>query len=96
MLRITVQDGPDQVRVKLQGNLVGPWVAELEDAWRIAQPARAGRSVSLDLTAVGYVDSTGKYLLALLRCRGAHVMACGTVMTDLVRTIAEDWPLREG
>ncbi len=95
MLRITVHEEPDQVRLKLEGNLAGPWVAELEDAWRAAQPGLAGRSLSVDVAAVGYVDSAGKYLLALLRRSGAHVMASGTVMTELVRTIAEDWPLRE-
>jgi ABC-type transporter Mla MlaB component len=94
MLRITVHDEPDKVRLKLEGNLVGPWVAELEEAWRAAQLTLAGRALSLDVTAVGHVDSAGKYLLALLRGRGADVTASGTVMTDLVRTIAEDWPLR--
>jgi hypothetical protein len=92
MLRITVQEVPEQVRLKLEGNLAGPWVAELEDAWRAAQPVRTGRSVLLDLTAVGYVDDAGKYLLALLRCSGAKVMASGTVMTELLRALAEDWP----
>jgi hypothetical protein len=95
MLRITVQDGPDQVRLKLEGNLVGPWVAELEEAWRAARRQLAGRSVFLDVTAVGYVDDAGKYLLALLRGSGTHVMASGTAMTDLVQTITNDWPLRE-
>jgi ABC-type transporter Mla MlaB component len=94
MLRITVHDEPDKVRLKLEGNLVGPWVAELEETWRAAQLTLAGRALSLDVTAVGHVDSAGKYLLALLRGRGADVTASGTVMTDLVRTIAEDWPLR--
>ncbi len=95
MLRITVQDEPDRVRLKLEGNLAGPWVAELEDAWRAAQPALAGRPVSLDMTAVGYVDSAGKYLLALLRRSGVHVVASGMVMAELVRTISEDWPCSE-
>ena len=91
MLRITVKDGPDTVSLKLEGNLTGPWVAELEDAWRAIHPALTGRSLSLDLTAVGSVDNAGKYLLALLYCNGARVLASGTVMTELVRTIREDW-----
>ena len=95
MLRITVQDEPDQVRLKLEGNLAGLWVAEVEDAWRAAQPALAGRSVSLDVTAVECVDSAGKYLLALLRQRGVHVMASGMVMTEILRTISDDWPCSE-
>jgi hypothetical protein len=93
MLRITVQDGPEQVRFKLEGNLAGPWVAELEEAWRAAQATLTGRALCLDLTGVGYVDRAGEYLLALLRCRGVHVVASGTVMTEIVRALAEDWPL---
>jgi ABC-type transporter Mla MlaB component len=94
MLKITVHAAADNVRLELEGNLVGPWVAELEEAWRAAQPTLAGRSLSLDVTAVGHVDSAGKYLLALLRGSGAELLASGMVMTDLVRTIADDWPLR--
>ena len=93
MLRITVQDGHDQIRLKLEGKLAGPWVAELEEAWRAARRELAGRSVALDVTAVRYVDDAGKYLLALLRGSGTRVIASGTAMTELVQTIANDWPL---
>ena len=54
-----------------------------------------GRSLCVDLTAVDHVDEAGKYLLALLSRDGAQVMAAGTAMTELVRTIAEDWPPSE-
>jgi anti-anti-sigma regulatory factor len=92
VLRITVKQGPNQVRLKLEGNLTGTWVSELEDSWRTAHSSLAGRSLSVDLTAVEHVDGAGKYLLALLRERGAQLVASGTVMTELVQTIAGDWP----
>ena len=91
MLRITVQDGRNQIGLQLEGNLAGPWVAELEETWRAVRRELAGRLVSLDVTAVGYVDEVGKYLLALLRGSGTRVMASGTAMTDLVRRIENDW-----
>ena len=53
------------------------------------------RRLYLDLTAVGHVDRAGKYLLALLRCSGTDLIASGTLMTELVRTIAGDWPVKE-
>jgi hypothetical protein len=37
MLRITVQRSPTQVRLKLEGNLAGAWVTELEECWRSAK-----------------------------------------------------------
>ncbi len=95
MLRIVVAELPGQVTLKLEGSLAGPWVVELEHAWRAARPKLAGRSLGVDLTAVDYVDEAGKYLLALLSRDRAQVTAAGTAMTELVRTIAEDWPLRE-
>ncbi len=95
MLRIVSGDGPGQVTLKLEGSLAGPWVAELEHAWRAARPGLNGRSLCVDLTAVDYVDEAGKYLLALLSQTGAHLTAAGTAMTELVHRIAEDWPLRE-
>jgi len=94
MLKITVQDEPEHVRLQLEGNLAGPWVGDLEEAWRAAQSTLNGRSLSLDVTAVGFVDPAGRYLLALLRCRGSRLIASGTVMTEFVLTLEEDWSPR--
>ena len=93
MLKITVQGEPDQVTFKLEGNLDGIWVTELEDSWRAAKSTFGGRSFRLDLTAVDRVDSAGNYLLALLRRSGMELIASGVAMTELVRSIATDWPL---
>jgi len=93
MLRITVQDEPDQVTLKLEGNLGGIWVTELEESWRAATSEFAGRSLRLDLTAVDRVDSAGNYLLALLHRSGVQLIASGTAMSERVRDIARDWPL---
>ena len=91
MLRITVRDEPDHVGLKLEGNLTGTWVAELEDSWRATRRTLAGRALRLDLTAVQRVDRAGTYLLALLRRNGVQLIASGTVMTELVHSIAADW-----
>jgi hypothetical protein len=93
MLRITVQPEPDRIRLKLEGDLAGTWVSELEDSWRATYSIRGDHPLCLDLTAVKHVDLAGRYLLALLRGRGAHLIASGTLMTDLVRTITGDWPV---
>ena len=95
MLKITVQHSPREVRLKLEGNLAGAWVTELEDCWRSAHSSLAGRSLCVDLVAVEQVDRAGRYLLALMRRNGAQLVASGAVMTELVRTISGDWPLTE-
>jgi len=95
MLRITVQGSPTLVRLKLEGNLAGAWVTELEECWRSANSSLDGRSLSLDLSAVEQVDRAGRYLLALMRHSGAQLIASGPVMTELVRSLAGNWPLTE-
>jgi ABC-type transporter Mla MlaB component len=95
MLRITVQDRPEQVTLKLEGQLIGAWVTELENAWRSANSILVGRSLCLDLNAVDHVDEAGKYLLALIARSGAQLTASGAEMIDLLRAIANEWPLRD-
>lgn len=95
MLKITVQHSPREVRLKLEGNLAGAWVTELEDCWRSAHSSLAGRPLCVDLVAVEQVDRAGRYLLALMRRNGAQLIASGAVMTELVRAISGDWPLTE-
>src|SRR5258707_592649 len=92
MLRIAVAEGPGQVTLKLEGSLAGPWVAELEHAGGPARRGLNARPVCVDLPGVDYVEEAGKSLLALLRRAGPQVRAAGTAMTELVRTIAEEWP----
>jgi ABC-type transporter Mla MlaB component len=94
MLRITVQEAPDQITLKLEGSLVGAWVTELEDAWLAAKSGLSDRFLYLDLTAVDRVDLAGKYLLLLLRERGAGVIASGREVTDGLADIVEGWTLR--
>jgi len=91
MLRITLHDELDRVTLKLEGNLVGIWVTELEIAWRSAVSGLAGRSLHLDLRAVDHVDRAGTFLLALLRQRGVKMAVSGTVLPELVRSIDEEW-----
>jgi hypothetical protein len=95
MLKITVQDTPKQVALKLEGTLVGTWVLELEYAWRAADATLAKRPLSLDLTEVNQVDHAGRYLLVLLRERGVRLIAPTLLVKDIVATMAEDWAIRQ-
>ncbi len=92
MLRITSLDELDRVIVKIEGSLAGVWVVELEAVWRGVYSRLDGRPLYLDMKGVEHVDRAGTYLLALFRQRGAHLVASGTLMTELARSIEEDWP----
>lgn len=93
MLRISVHEGPNKVVFELEGRLAGAWVMELEECWRQTSSRLTNESVSLKLDAVHHVDSSGKYLLALLRYKGVQLTGCGMAVTDLIQSIEEEWPV---
>src|ERR1700726_5011454 len=92
MLRISIQDEPNLVTMKLEGSLAGTWVIELEESWRAVKPKIAGRHLCVHLAEVERVDTAGRYLLVFLGHRGFDLSAEGVVMVEFVRPIAEDGP----
>lgn len=78
MLKITFQDTPESVKVKLEGKLSGPWVDELERSWT-EHSYLPSEKVIIDLSDVTYISPEGKRLLAQMvrkgvGFRGAHLM----------------------
>lgn len=92
MLKITVEPGVDEVRLRLEGDLAGTWVPHLEESWREAYADLRGRTLCLDLTGVLRVDIAARYLLALLHERGTRMVATGVEMRDLLDSLPRDWP----
>ncbi len=66
MLRITIDEGKEAVVVRLEGQLIGPRVEEVEQCWRKAFATLGSRTVQGDLSAVNFVDASGGALL--IRC----------------------------
>ena len=93
MLRITVNDAPDGLGLKLEGKLGGVWVTELEECWRTATSSLGSRTLSVDLTGVDCVDAAGKYLLTLMHKAGARFVVSGCAMSALVQEISGAWPI---
>ena len=63
MLRITVLNTADGLLLVLEGRVKGPWVEELRKSWLTSVNLAAGESVSVDLSAVNFVDAGGLDLL---------------------------------
>ena len=89
MFRITTRTSADELVIKLEGSLVGPWVHELDACWRDAVPKLGGRQMQIDLTAVCHVDAGGQELMALMYRSGARFVARGCVMPEMLREITE-------
>ena len=87
MLKITVEKGPRCTTLRVEGRLTGPWVHELERAWRgLAADADSG-GVSVDLTDVTFVGEEGKRLLEDMYGEGARLKATGCATRRLVEEI---------
>lgn len=73
MLRITPERNAENTLVlQLEGQLVGPWVLELN---RLCEESAAhGCPFSIDLTAVSFADRHGISLLKNLRGRGTPIV----------------------
>ena len=83
MLRITHAPGRDSVStLRLEGKLLGPWVAEL--ARSCNEVSCSPDCLRLDLSAVTFVDGPGLALLRDLLGRGARLTACSGLVVELL------------
>jgi anti-anti-sigma regulatory factor len=89
MFRITTQTVDGELVLKLEGCLAGPCVHELQTCWLAAVDTQGDRQLRVDLTALWRVDAAGRELLAAMYRAGAHFVATGCEMTEVVREISE-------
>ena len=88
MLKITICDSANELRLRLEGRLAGAWVGELRQCWRTASSTTALRDAVLDLRDVDFVDSDGQALLAEMHQEGVRLEAFGPLTQHLVEEIA--------
>jgi ABC-type transporter Mla MlaB component len=77
MLRITIAEMATEQRWTLEGGLVGPWVGELRTCWKKRHRAQNGRTCTLDLRGVTFIDKGGQRLLQTMSKEGTQFIATG-------------------
>lgn len=82
MLRITIDEKPDTVVLRLEGSLIVPWVQEVEQCWQKVFTNLGARSVQVDLSAVKFVDSAGGALLIRMHEAGFRLAGGEPVLRD--------------
>ena len=87
MLRITVNETPTEKRWILQGQLVGPWAAELRTCWKKTHRAHVGRTCVVDLSDVTFIDNGGERLLRAMSKKGAQFLADGIYIKHVLEQL---------
>ena len=87
MLKITTLLTGKSTVLRLEGRLAGLWVQELERCWDSTVGTTIDHPLSLDLSAVTYVDSDGKDLLKKIHQQGAKLVASGCLTRCIVNEI---------
>jgi anti-anti-sigma regulatory factor len=84
MLKITEIEGQGSRHIlKLEGKLVGPWVAEVKEVCE-KKTDNSGQTI-LDLAGLMFVDQAGTKLLEELIVRGIVISACSGFVAELLR-----------
>ena len=87
MLKITTVANAESTALRLEGRLAGPWVQELERCWDSVVGTTTNHPLTVDLSAVTYVDSDGKDLLKKIHRQGARLVASGCLTSCIVNEI---------
>ncbi len=88
MLRITrLNEGQSTLCLKLEGRLVGSWVAVLEQELASGEGARP--HVVLDLSRVDFANLPGAALLRAASARGVQLTGCSPLLSSLIESSAQ-------
>ena len=83
MLRISPITGPGPSQtLKVEGQLVGPWVGVLELECQAHLRASPGRPLRLELSDTSYADRAGRELLRQLAATGVVLLGPSTMILD--------------
>ncbi len=82
MLKIeTIEAAAGHAVLRLQGQLIGPWIDELERAYA----ALSAGEVAMDLSEVSFVERRGVELLQSLGARGVPLLHCSAFVAEQLK-----------
>ncbi len=85
MLRITPTEHENQqVVLRLEGRVAGPWVNEL---WKACEAVLGqGKALALNLAEVSFLDAAGVVVLRTARARGVELADCSPFVCEQLKT----------
>ena len=84
MLKITAIDDEHTRTLVLEGQLIDPWISELERSWNEARMSIRSRSVVVDLRDVTTISQHGENVLFRMMAEGVEFNCCRGVLTKHV------------
>jgi membrane fusion protein (multidrug efflux system) len=96
MLRITVENKPDEQTWILQGRLARPWTAELRSSWRNSRAESEGQKCIVDLSDVTFIDESGEKMLGKMMNEGAEFVVRGLYAKHLLERLQSNLRRRTG
>jgi hypothetical protein len=87
MLRISVVDRPNQRRLVVEGQLIGPWVAELRTTCDKARADLQGELV-VDVSQLSAISQEGENVLFELMKAGVKFRCRGVYTKQVLRQLA--------
>lgn len=91
MLRITIEEKGKAVVLRLEGQLIGPWVADVEQCCKNVFATLGDRTVQVDLSAVSFLDDEGGALLHRMHSAGFRVESAGFLRIMGAERIDPNW-----
>jgi anti-anti-sigma regulatory factor len=83
VIRINVYHDGSSISFIIEGTLAGEWAEEFEKCWQREMASESFKSITVNLSAVSFMDEKGRELLERLYKQGATLKARG-VMTQSV------------
>jgi anti-anti-sigma regulatory factor len=87
MLRVTVYKGAAATTIQVEGKLAGAEVKELAGCWLGLLTADPHQPIVVDLKEIGFIDASGKGLLAEMHKRGAKLLAADCMTRAVVEEV---------
>jgi hypothetical protein len=88
MLKISIMDGRNQLRLILEGKLIGPWITELMTACETARADLHGRELVVDMNHLTAISHEGENALFELMKQGVKFRCRGVYAKQVLRQVA--------
>jgi len=88
MLRISKFDGRNEHRLILEGKLIAPWVAELNNACEAARSDLDGRELVIEVKNLTAISQEGEDALLELMSQGVKFRCRGVFTKHVLRQLA--------